>query len=63
MLPHKIIDRLLNWENNSDKALFVVGSPLYAQSSAWFRGKAAKPRPGQGTPTTTSFIRPHNPRT
>lgn len=46
MLPHKIIDRLLNWENNSDKALFVVGSPLYAQSNAWFRGKAAKQRPG-----------------
>lgn len=63
MLPHKIIDRLLNWENNSDKALFVVGSPLYAQSSAWFRGKAAKQRPGQGTPTATSFIQLHNPRT
>lgn len=58
MLPHKIIDRLLNWENNSDKALFVVGSPLYAQSSAWFRGKAAKQRTGQKAPTTTSLMRP-----
>lgn len=63
MLPHKIIDRLLNWENNSDKALFVVGSPLYAQSGARFRGKAAKQRRGQKVPTTTPFIRPHNPRT
>lgn len=63
MLPHKIIDRLLNWENNSDKALFVVGSPLYAQSNAWFRGKAAKQRPEQKAPPTTSFIQLHNPRT
>lgn len=38
MLPHKIIDRLLNWENNSDKALFVVGSPLYAQSRETAKG-------------------------
>ena len=36
---------------------------LHAQSGAWFRGHAAKQRPGQGTPTATSFIRPHNPRT
>lgn len=63
MLLRKIIDRLLNWENNSDKTLFVARPPLYAQSSAWFRAKAAKQRPGQDTPPTTSFIRPHNPRT
>lgn len=55
MLPHKIIDRLLNWENDSDKALFVVGSPLYAQS----RETAT----GTRHPTATSFIQPHNPRT
>lgn len=63
MLPRKIIDRLLNWENNSNKALFVVGSPLYAQRSAWFRAKGAKQRPGQKTSPTTSLVQPHNPRT
>ena len=63
MLPRKINDRLLNWENNSDKALFVSRSPIYTQRSAWFRGKAAKQRPGQVAPPTTSFIQPHNPRT
>ena len=63
MLLRKIIDRLLNWENNSDKTLFVVRPPLYTQSGAWFRGHAAKQRPGQGTPSATSSISPHNPRT
>lgn len=63
MLLRKIIDRLLNWENNSDKTLFVARPPLYAQSSAWFRGKAAKQRKGQKAPSATSFIQPHNPRT
>lgn len=63
MPPRKIIARLLNWENNSDNALFVARSPLYTQSGAWFRGKVAKQRRGRNTRPTTSFIRPHNPRT
>ncbi len=63
MPPSKIIDGLLNWQNNSNKALLVISSPSIPREA---RGFAAMPRnsnrdkrPCQPRPP----VQPHNPRT